>query len=141
MKYILTLFLFFFFSLSYSQDSDKNKSDEQYCFNFGYKNPKECLVHLKDSEKKLLFECLKIIGTDLESLVGVDEIYNTSEFFNCNIKAVVKSDYMFLDVKSQTYTNTVVETLEKKINLREPKYMVFVKRDSNGTKITLQMYY
>lgn len=109
--------------------------------NFGFKNPKDCYQFLTQSEKFLLNECLDSLNVKLESIKGVDEIYNSPILLNCSIKAVVKSDYLFLDSRTQTYTKYSMETLSRNGILIEPKYMVFVNRNTNGSKITVQQYY
>jgi len=109
--------------------------------NLGFKNPKDCYQFLSQSEKILLNECLDSLNVKLYSIKGVDEIYDSPILLNCNIKAVVKSDYLFKDSRTQTYTNYLIETLFRNATLMEPKYMVFVNRDTNGSKITVQQYY
>lgn len=130
MKYLLLIITIFLSTISFSQTK----------LGLAFKNPKESLKSLSYTEKSLLYECISIMGTSLDSLQGVEDIYNTPQFVNLNVKAVVRSDYFFVDPISNQKTNCAVETNKITPKLMKPRYMVFVMRNEEGSKVTLQQY-
>jgi hypothetical protein len=131
MKYLLIISFIFQSFISFSQTK----------IGFGFQNPKESINYLTETEKLLLTDCVNILGTSIDSLHGVSEIYNTPDFYNSNIRAVVRSSYLFTDPISKNLTYTVTETQEYRSIFRKPKYMIFIVREDKGSKVTLQMYY
>lgn len=112
-------------------------------YGFGFKNPKKALEALNDSEKYLLLDCSEIVGVPLDSMLGVDEIYERfrEESSQYNVMVVVRSNYLLHDTENNNGKDKVIENYYRYKNLDAPRFMVFVLKTNEGTKVTLQMYY
>lgn len=110
-------------------------------YGYGFKDPKEAYTAMSDTEKYLLLECSKLIGVPIDSMTSIDSIYNTSEYYTSNVKVVVRSNYLFINPVTGQETDTAIETVERFGGLEKPRFIVYVWKNGNNTKVTLQMYY
>lgn len=116
-------------------------------FNIGLKNPKDAYNLLDNNGKSLMQECSRIAGVPIDSMMGVDSVYNTFKYVadEYNVKVIVVSDHQINNYTQNPNTtyfsgNTIVEDFYGK-NLETPMFMVFIRKTKEGTEITLQMYY
>ena len=110
-------------------------------FGMADSNPRELYKKLGKTEKKLMEECAQIMGVPIDSLVGTDDVENTPEFKDAYIKVVVRSNYPFINAVTKEETTTAVEVREGKIHLPQRRFMVFIMKNKEDVKVTLQMYY
>jgi hypothetical protein len=125
-KLIISICLFFITSLVFGQS-----------FGSGFKSPKEAYESLDSLGKVLLEDCSKGFGMSIDSMIGVNDVYDTfkHESNNYNIKVVaVKYD-------SKKGKTQVVEYRKGTKSLDAPLFMVFVFGYGDMKKVTLQMYY
>jgi hypothetical protein len=106
-------------------------------FGSGFKSVKEAYESLDSLGKSLLEDCSKIMDIPIDSMAGVNEVYDEfkMESNNYYIKAVA-CKYDPKNGKTQvTEYNAGIKHLEK------PLFMVFVFGYGMRKKVTLQMYY
>lgn len=108
---------------------------------FGFKNLKESLVYMNETEKKLLTDCAKTFNLEIDSLTSIEDIYDKSVIMTCSILASVRSNYPFENTVTKEYCDRAIYFEKGKTILDKPRYMIFVMRDKNGSQVTLQKYY
>lgn len=112
-------------------------------YGMGFKNPKEALNNLDYCDRHLLYECSELVGVPIDSMIGVDDIFNTEEFLNTEytVKVAIRSNIIFYDEYTKDSTDTILETYLGSAKLDKPRFMVFILKKEKETKVTLQMYY